>query len=125
MRRILTECPACNGPMIVSEMSCTRCDTVVRGTYGGCTFCALEDENLRFLEIFVGCRGNVKQMERETGLGYWTIRGRLDEVIESLRLGIEEQAAENANPRRDILQAVERGELTIEQAERMLRNIGK
>lgn len=122
MRRLLTTCPSCQSPMIVTELSCTACDTVVRGTYTGCTFCELPDEDLRFLEIFVACRGNVKQMERETGLGYWTIRGRLDEVIETLRLHTKNSPPPDSTPtqRRAILEAVERGELSIVQAEQML-----
>jgi hypothetical protein len=125
MRRLLTTCPSCGGDMIVSELSCTSCDTVVRGSYTGCTFCGLSDENLRFLEIYVGCRGNLKEMERETGLGYWTIRGRLDEVIESLRLNVEQHAPQGDIDarRREILEAVERGDLTIEAAERMLTSL--
>jgi hypothetical protein len=125
MRRLLTTCPACGGKMIVSELSCTSCDTVVRGSYTGCTFCDLSDENLRFLEIYLACRGNLKEMERETGLGYWTIRGRLDEVIESLRLNVEQHAPQGDIDarRREILEAVERGDLTIEAAERMLSSL--
>ena len=141
MRRILTQCPSCGGDLFVSELSCTSCDTVIRGTYTGCTFCGLSDENLRFVELFVTCRGNVKEMERETGLGYWTIRNRLDDVIEAMQRQI------NANPldasahvakaetgaadpdadnrRREILEAVERGELSIIEAERMLAGLGK
>ena len=125
MRRLLTDCPSCHSKMIVTELSCTNCDTVVRGRYTGCTFCELSDENLRFMEIYVACRGNIKQMERETGLGYWTIRGRLDEVIEMLQLSIEESKppADLEAARRDILAAVERGDLAIEAAERMLAEL--
>ncbi len=122
MRRLRTNCPSCGSKMIVTELSCTNCETVVRGRYTGCTFCDLSDENLRFMEIYVACRGNLKQMERETGLGYWTIRGRLDEVIEMLQLSIEESkpTTDVEAERREILAAVERGDLTIEAAERML-----
>jgi hypothetical protein len=127
MRRILTRCPSCGSDMIVTELSCTSCETVVRGRYSGCTFCNLGDDDLRFLEIYVACRGNVKEMERETGLSYWTIRGRLDDVIEALQLSVEDAAP---NPdvdaqRRAILEAVEREELSIEEAERMLAKLLK
>jgi hypothetical protein len=113
--------------MIVTELSCTSCDTVVRGRYTGCTFCALPDENLRFLELFVSCRGNIKEMERETGLGYWTIRGRLDGVIRDLQLQLHGEPSDPPEPkaqrRRTILEAVERGELSPTEAERMLVNL--
>lgn len=111
--------------MVITQSSCTQCDTVVQGSYSGCPFCALDDEYLRFLEIFVASRGNIKEMERETGLGYWTIRSRLDELIETLGAHREhrqpEQQANSA--RRQVLEAVERGELSIVEAERMLARL--
>jgi hypothetical protein len=122
MRRFITECPSCGGDMIITELSCTQCDTVIQGHYTGCRFCRLPDDDLRFLEIFVACRGNVKEMERETGLGYWTIRGHLDKVIQTMQIELE-QAAPDSDPgaqRRAILEAVERGDLSIEEAERIL-----
>jgi len=124
MRRILTHCPSCGSEMIVTELSCTSCDTVVRGRYTGCTFCALPDENLRFLELFVSCRGNIKEMERETGLGYWTIRGRLDGVIRDLQLQLHGEPPDTtAQRRRAILDAGERGEVAPTEAERMLATL--
>jgi hypothetical protein len=128
MRRLLTTCPSCGGDLIVTELSCTSCDTVIRGRYTGCTFCELPEEDLRFLEIFVTCRGNVKEMERETGLSYWTIRGRLDDLIETLKLDRDPPAPSDSPvpgrfaTRREVLEAVERGELSIVEAEQMLAN---
>ncbi len=125
MHRLLTHCPSCGSPMIVTEMSCTACDTVVRGRYTGCTFCRLPDDDLRFMELFVACRGNVKEMERETGLGYWTIRSHLDAVIQSLQLRLEADAPPKdlTAQRREILAAVERGDLPIEEAAQRLASL--
>ncbi|MCD4684626.1 MAG: DUF2089 domain-containing protein [Anaerolineae bacterium] len=136
MRRLLTTCPACNGDLIVTELSCTSCDTVIKGRYTGCSFCELPDENLRFLELFVACRGNIKEMERETGLGYWTIRGRLDEVVKELQIVLANDTlpADDGNPtfsgtpaeqRRAILETVARGELSLIEAERKLAHLAQ
>ena len=94
----------------------------MQGSYSGCPFCLLDDEFLRFLEIFVISRGNIKEMERETGLGYWTIRSRLDELIEILGAHREHRQPrrKTSGGRRQILEAVERGELSIVEAEQML-----
>lgn len=127
MRRILTRCPSCGNEMRVSELSCTVCDTSVQGSFSGCTFCQLSDENLRFVELFVACRGNIKEMERETGLGYWTIRGRLDEIIKLMRLNPARDAApppqDITRRRRAILEAVERGDLSLQDADRALADL--
>lgn len=118
VRKILESCPTCQGPIEVTELHCAACDTTVRGHYEGCTFCRLSPEDNRFVALFVASRGNVKEMERETGLGYWTIRGRLGEVIDRLGLGV---AAPPPDRQREVLEAVARGELTAAEAERLLR----
>jgi hypothetical protein len=127
MYRYPTQCPTCGGKTVISEVSCTRCDTAIQGSFTGCRFCQLSDENVRFLELFIASRGNVKEMERETGLGYWTIRGQLNDIIEELGLSVEETPtpADLAAARRTILEAVERGELSIEEAEQQLLALTK
>ena len=126
MHKLLDKCPSCGDKMIVTEMSCSSCETVVRGQYTGSIFDQLSDEDQRFLAIFVGCRGNVKEMERETGLGYWTIRGRLDDLINVLQLGAKTTGREDIKAqRRDILAAVEGGELSVAEAEQQLSRLGK
>ena len=87
MRKILESCPTCGGTMAISELSCTVCDTVVRSRYTPCPFCRLSPEDLAFMLLFVRSRGNVKDMERELGVSYWTIRGRLNELIATMGLG--------------------------------------
>ncbi|MCC7019202.1 MAG: DUF2089 domain-containing protein [Ardenticatenales bacterium] len=121
MRKILECCPTCQGRIEVTELHCPSCETTVRGRYEGCTFCQLSPEDIRFVALFVASRGNVKEMERETGLGYWTIRGRLGEVIDRLGLGA---AAPPPDRQRDVLEAVARGELTAADAERWLAEGG-
>lgn len=131
MRKLLTTCPSCQGSLVITELSCTVCDTVIRGTYTASRFEQLSEENLRFLELFVISRGNVKEMERETGLGYWTIRSRLDAIIEQMQAHQADSpgTAAAAPPgqarlhRRGILEAVERGELSVAEAEQRLRRL--
>lgn len=88
MRKILEACPTCGSEMIISEVTCTTCDTVVRSHYAPCPFCRLAPEDLAFMLLFVRSRGNVKDMERELGVSYWTIRGRLNEIV--VGMGLEE-----------------------------------
>ncbi len=144
MRKILESCPTCGGALIVSEVSCTACDTVVRSRYTPCPFCRLDPEDLAFMLLFVRSRGNVKDMERELGVSYWTIRGRLNELITAMGLGGEEEEAPSpgegdaaavpspsgrglgrgpapdAAERQSILDRLKRGELTPTQAAALL-----
>ena len=126
MYRYPVECPTCGQPTIISEVSCTNCDTAIKGSYTGCTFCQLPDEDLRFLELFSASRGNVKEMERETGLSYWTIRGKVDDLIAAL--GLDSQPVDpqqQADERRRILGMVESGEISVAEAEQQLATLAK
>ena len=65
---------------------------------------------------FVRCRGNVKEMERELGISYWTVRRKVDDLI--AELGVEAAPADSRQ--REILEQVDRGEITAAQAAEML-----
>lgn len=122
MRKILEHCPTCGGDFAVTELTCTQCDTVVRSQYAPCPFCSLSPEDLAFMLVFVKNRGNVKDMERELGVSYWTIRGRLNEVIAAMGFEAPEDEAAEAEPapdsaaRQAVLDALRRGELSAEEA---------
>lgn len=114
MRKVLETCPSCEQrSLVVSEMTCTRCATTVRSQYETTIFARLDRENLRFIEIFVRNKGNVKEMERELGVSYWAIRNRLNEVIELLWPASVEQVEVDRDA---VLQQLERGEISVAEA---------
>ncbi|MCI0399266.1 MAG: DUF2089 domain-containing protein [Chloroflexi bacterium] len=123
MRKILEQCPTCGGELAVTQLSCTNCETVILGRYAPCLFCRLSPENLRFLEVFVKNRGNVKEMERELGVSYWAIRNRLNEVVAAMGFEAEPAAAreETSAARRDVLEQLNRGEITVAEAAELLK----
>lgn len=127
MHRYPTECPTCGSDTVITEVGCTRCDTVVQGSYTGCTFCQLPEDDLRFVELFIASRGNIKEMERETGLGYWTLRGKLDDVIKTLGLDARPRltVAEIKAERERILAAVSDGTLSVAEAEQQINDLAK
>ncbi|MBL0344367.1 DUF2089 family protein [Candidatus Villigracilis affinis] len=88
MPLIPQSCPSCSSPLVVTQLNCTLCGTGVVGKFELSPFFRLSPDSLRFLEVFVRNRGNVKEMERETGESYWAIRRQLDEVI--TEMGFEE-----------------------------------
>lgn len=127
MRKLIEQCPACAGELIVTQQSCVVCGTAVAGQFRPTIFDKLSDDSLAFLEVFIKNKGNVKEMERELGWSYWTIRNRLNEVIGELGFGVEEQTAvvrpDAAAQRQAILAQVTQGKLTVEQAAEQLRQL--
>lgn len=123
MRKLLEKCPSCGGQLAVTRMSCTACDTVIVSQYQPCLFCGLPQERLDFLALFIRKRGNVKEMERELGESYWTIRNRINELIVELGFEAEPDIAEEGEPgvdRRAVLERLDRGEITATEAAEML-----
>jgi hypothetical protein len=85
----------------------------------------LSADSLKFLETFILNRGNVKEMERNTGQSYWAIRRRLDEVIEEMDLESEPVQRNLRDERKAILAKLKTGEVDAHQAAELLRQLGK
>ena len=54
------------------------------------------------------CRGVIRQMEKELGISYPTVRSRIDSLLRAL--GLDEEQHQRSSIR-DVLGMVERGEL--------------
>jgi len=123
-------CPVCDHEMKISKLTCTYCPTKIEGEFSSCKFCRLPAEQLIFMEAFVKCRGNIKEVEKELGISYPTVRNRLDSVIEALGYGEAQLGApkneteshqEESLRRQGILEALERGEMTAQEATLQMR----
>lgn len=118
MRKILEECPTCKNALIVTRLECPNCGTIIEGEYKPCRFCGLSDESLEFIELFVKSRGNIKEMERELGISYPTVRSRLMSVIEELgyRTKVGQDGQKLTERRMKVLARLERGEISANEA---------
>jgi len=96
----------------------------VVGLYEINPFLRLSNESLRFLEVFIRNRGNVKEMERTTGESYWVIRRRLDEVITELGYEVEPGEDDLSARRQEILSLLSKGEIDVQEATRLLTQLG-
>ncbi len=122
MPLIPQSCPSCSSPLIVTQLNCTACGTGVVGKFELSPFHRLSPERLKFLEVFVRNRGNVKDVERETGESYWAIRRQLDEVI--TEMGMEPPKEDDISTRRqEILAQLSRGEINVQEATKLLSQI--
>jgi hypothetical protein len=120
------QCPVCNHELIVTKLSCTACSTKLEGEFTTCKFCRLPVEQREFIEVFIKCRGNIKDVEKELGISYPTVRNRLDAAIEALGYRVERDAgefAEEKEERQAILDSLERGEITPQEATKQLKKL--
>ncbi|MCF7925633.1 MAG: DUF2089 domain-containing protein [Candidatus Izimaplasma sp.] len=118
MNNVIGECPICGGELVVSKLSCTSCDTEVSGSFKLSKFNHLSKEDLYFIEVFIKNRGNIKQIEKELGISYPTVKKNLDEVI--VHLGYEVTDDEKVH-KDDIFKKLENGEITAKEAAKLLK----
>ncbi|MHB0876056.1 MAG: DUF2089 family protein [Anaerolineae bacterium] len=129
--KLLTMCPNCGGELQITRLECTRCETVISARYAPCRFCSLPADSLQFVEHFMKYRGNLKEMERELGESYWTLRTRLGEVIRQMGYAEAEEGPPaagrptdgDAAKRRQILDRLEAKEIDATEAAQMLSSL--
>ena len=121
-RKVLGSCPICNNKMRVTKMHCDDCGTTLEGSFEICRFCQLNPEQKEFIETFIRCRGNIKEVERELRISYPTVRGRLDVVIEALGYTVDRAENVEVARRRRAMEQYSRGEISQEEALSKVRN---
>ncbi|MDP2859090.1 MAG: DUF2089 domain-containing protein [Bacillota bacterium] len=116
-------CLVCGARLEVRKLYCPACDITIEGRFNMCKFCYLNQEQREFVETFIRCRGNIKEVERELGVSYPTVRNRLDAVIMALGYTVEaeETDARVDEGRRKVLESLNKGEISAEDAIKILR----
>lgn len=116
LREMISTCPVCGKPMTVRSLSCAGCDSELRGRFTLPKLARLPKELQDVVEVFLRCRGNIKDVERELGISYPTVSKKLDAI--NLLLA-EMESGSPAKAR--ILRQVQSGELSTADAVRLLR----
>lgn len=122
MKKMIGRCPICGEPLTVTSLHCDKCDLSINSQFELDSFFKLTSEQLLFVKTFIRNRGNIKEVEKELGISYPTVRNKLDEVIEALGYTIE-QKDDYQVKRKDVLARLERGEITSEEAIKLLKDI--
>lgn len=118
MNNVIGECPVCKSDLKVTKLSCTRCSTEITGDFKLSKFNYLSKEHLYFIEVFIKNKGSIKQIEKELGISYPTVKKNLDEVIISLGYVVKDQDKTN---NADIIKKLEKGEITAIEAAKLLK----
>lgn len=118
IRNVIGECPICQSDLNVTRLKCTNCHTEIIGEFQLSKFSYLSKEHLYFIEVFIKNKGNIKQIEKELGISYPTVKRNLDEVIVSL--GYEISPEEKAN-KEEIFKKLESGEITATEAAKLMK----
>jgi hypothetical protein len=124
MKPSLNKCPVCGEDLVVSRYQCESCDTTIEGRFENSAFPGLNAEQIEFVKTFVRCEGRINRIEAEQKWGsYPTIRNRLREVIRAMGFepGKEEVVDVGEDKRRMVLEELDSGKISAEDAMRRLR----
>jgi len=116
-----SKCPSCQGEVVVTELRCKKCLTTIRGDFFLSGIASLDEADEVFLEVFLKARGNIKEVEKQLGISYPTVRNKLDHLIITLGLGQADQELHES--RLDILKRLENGDIKTQEALKLLKEI--
>ena len=132
---VISTCPVCSSELAVTRLHCRSCGTTLEGDFSVGRFGRLTREQLALLESFLRSRGNLREMERELGISYPTVRSRVEALVRVLGFGpraeiddADEAATEPAldgRSREQILQALARHEMSADEAAAAIRALGR
>jgi hypothetical protein len=142
----IATCPICGGELAVTRLHCRSCATTLEGDFNVGRFARLSREQFALLESFLRSKGNLKEMERELGISYPTVRARVDALLRALGLAddasVEDEPGEPAPggaagafdaataaldvaaARREVLERLARREIDAASAAAELRALG-
>lgn len=119
-KEVLGRCPICNSDTIVTKISCDNCNTTIEGEFTLCKFCRLTTEQKQFIDTFIKCRGNIKEMEKELGVSYPTVKNRLEDAAAALGHKPEPQV-EDDGKKKEVLEKLNNGEISFDEAMELLK----
>jgi hypothetical protein len=138
-REVISICPVCESQLYVTRLHCNTCGTTIEGEFNVGRFANLEREQMLLLEAFLRSRGNLRELERELGVSYPTVRNRVEALLRALGLsdgaplpstppaGSESERRSaavgtvDASTRRQVLERLARKEISAEEAAALLR----
>ncbi len=134
---VISTCPVCSAELSVTRLHCRTCGTTLEGNFSVGRFGRLTRDQLALLESFLRSRGNLRDMERELGISYPTVRSRVEALVRALGFGpradaeadeAERPAAsptDRATTRQEILERLARHEISAEDAAAAIRTVGR
>jgi hypothetical protein len=129
IKRLLVADPITGGDLYVSELSSEESGISIRGKFEIPRWSKLTPEQEQFLETFLRCRGMINSVERELGISYPTVKSRLESLLAALDLSpVKEESGKkekSAEKKAKILDQLEKGEITAEEAKSKLKGGGK
>jgi hypothetical protein len=130
---VISTCPVCSGELAVTRLRCGSCGTTLEGEFSVGRFARLSRDQMALLESFLRSRGNLRDIERELGISYPTVRARVEALVRALGFGprndedgpVIDDGPATPQTREAILERLARREITAEDAATAIRALGR
>jgi len=99
-------------PITIERVVIEGENVAVEGAFELPPMARLRAEDQVFVAVFVKSHGSIKQMEKKFGISYPTVKNRLNRIAEQLDF-VE---VETTSERSGVLDRLDRGELSVEEA---------
>jgi hypothetical protein len=104
-------------PLSVERVRLRDTGIAVEGDFELPTLARLTMEDQVFVTAFVRCHGSIKEMEQLFGISYPTVKNRLNRIADQL----EFVEINPPSSRSEILEMLDRGEISVEEALKRMR----
>lgn len=117
--KLIGKCPFCDNELKVQRLHCNKCNTSIEGNFSLNKFLTLTEEQLYFVEVFIKNKGSIKEVEKDLGISYPTVKNKLNNIITSLGYT---DTKENSVDKKEILDQLNNGDISTEQALKLLKS---
>jgi hypothetical protein len=116
---MINKCPVCSEKLFVTALHCENCGTSLTGRFVPDTGCAVSQDIMDFIKVFIYAEGNIKQVERLMNCSYPKVKNLLKRAKEELHLG---QGGDrlSQDEKTEVLELLDKGEITFEEAMKKL-----
>ncbi len=118
---LLPRCEGCKSAWI-REIECEN-GMRISGKFKPSPLEFLSEEDHEFVILFLRARGNLKELERYTGEGYFALRGKLEKILKKMNL--EPLVKEQDVGKEEIFDLVKRGKISVDEALNILKGEGE
>lgn len=83
-KRLPLQCPGCDSSLKVGRLFCDHCNTEVCGSFELPLLAKLTEKEQLFIIDFIKTSGSLKDMAKNMGVSYPTVRNLLDDLIDKI-----------------------------------------
>jgi hypothetical protein len=113
-----TKCSVCGAELQITRLTCPNCATEITGNFAPCRYCSLNERQKQFLDIFLKCRGNIKEVERTLSVSYPTVKNMLDDLL--VTLFPQDRPEKDRPDPEEVLDLLEQKKITADEAAKLL-----